>query len=176
MAEDGRLKKSIDAAREGRGLHDRSSTEDRALSDDDRLEMFRAQFFNAALPDLPKIPGYHVCWLTTTNPRDPVVGRLRLGYELIRAEEIPGYEAVTVKTGEYAGAIGVNEMVAAKLPDRLYQRYMEEAHHRAPGREDGKLVDTIRSIQEQMRARGADVEVGDGMEELDTQRPVPVFD
>jgi len=176
MSEDGRLKKSIDAAREGRAMKDRATTEDRALSDDDRLEMFRAQFFNAALPDLPKIPGYHVCWLTTTNSRDPIVGRLRLGYELIQADEVPGYEAVTVKTGEYSGAIGVNEMLAAKLPNRLYQRYMTEAHHIAPSNEDEKLTDTVRAIREQAQARGADVEVGDGLEELKVQRPTPVFD
>lgn len=173
--DDGRLKKSIDAARENRGLRDRAATENRSLSDDDRLEMFRAQFFNAALPDLPKIPGFHVCWLTTTNPRDPMMGRLRLGYELIKAEDVPGYESVTIKTGEYAGGIGVNEMIAAKLPERLYQQYMREAHHDAPAREDEKLTDTVRQIQEQARQRGADVEVGDGLEEMGARRPVPAF-
>ena len=176
MSEDGRLKKSIDAAREGRAMRDRSATENRALSDDDRLEMFRAQFFNAALPDLPRIPGYHVCWLTTTNPRDPLVGRFRLGYELIRSEDVPGYETISLKTGEYSGAIGVNEMIAAKLPDRLYQQYMSEAHHAAPGREQEKLTDTVRSIRDQARSRGADVDVGDGIEELEDQRPVPIFE
>ena len=173
---DGRLKKSGDNGREDRQLHDRAATEKRELSDDDRLEMFRAQFFNAALPDLPTIDGYHVCWLTTTNPRDPVVGRLRLGYSLIKSSEIPGYEAISLKTGEYAGCIGVNEMLAAKLPDSLYQRYMNEAHHNAPAREDEKLADTVRAIQEQARRQGADVETGDGMAELQDKRPAPVFE
>lgn len=175
-AKDGRLKRSEDETRENRGRRDRSATESRELSDDDRLEMFQSQFFQAALPDLPKIPGFHVCWLTTQNPRDPIMGRLRLGYELIRAEELPGYEAVSLKTGEYAGCIGVNEMLAAKLPERLYQQYMTEAHHAAPDREQEKLTDTARQIQRDLRAAGADAELGDGMVGLEETRPTPVFD
>lgn len=172
---DGRLKKSGDTAREDRQLQDRAATEKRELSDDDRLEMFRAQFFNAALPDLPQIDGYHVCWLTTSNPRDSIVGRLRLGYELIKASDIPGYETISVKTGEYVGCVGVNEMVAAKLPNSLYQRYMNEAHHAAPAREDEKLAETARTIRQQAQQLGADVAVGEGLEELQIQRPAPVF-
>jgi hypothetical protein len=175
MNDDGRLKKSVDSARESRGAGDRAATENRSLSDDDRLEMFRAQFFNAALPDLPKIPGYHVCWLSTTNPRDTVMGRLRLGYELIKSEDVPGYEAVTLRTGEYVGCIGVNEMIASKLSESLYQRYMSEAHHDAPAREAGKLTESVRLMQEQARRRGGDLEVGDGLEEMGAERPAPVF-
>lgn len=173
---DTRIKKSGDASRKSRGAQERAATENRAISDDDRLEMFRAQFFNAALPNLPEVPGYHLCWLTTNNPRDTVVGRLRLGYELLRSEDVPGYEAISIKTGEYAGCIGVNEMIAAKLPADLYQRYMHEAHHAAPDREAQKLVDTARQIQEQARQLGGDVVMGDGIEDLQEQRPAPVFE
>lgn len=89
---DDRLKKELGVARRSRGMDDRQVTEDRGISDDDRLEMFRAQLFNDALPDLPEIPGYHVCWLTTTNPRDPIHRRIQLGYEPVKAEEVPGME------------------------------------------------------------------------------------
>jgi len=97
---DERLKKSPDLVRQSRGATDRNVTEERAISDDDRVEMFRSQFFNEALPDLPKIPGFHTCWLTTTNPRDSIQQRIRLGYEPIKAEDVPGWEYVTIKTGE----------------------------------------------------------------------------
>jgi hypothetical protein len=66
---DERLKKNSGEGREDRAMQNRAVTENREISDDDRLDMFRQQFFQAALPDLPKIPGFHVCWLTTTNPR-----------------------------------------------------------------------------------------------------------
>lgn len=88
---DDRLKKEPDVGRQGRELVDRQVAENREVSEDDRLEMFRAQLFNDALPDLPEMPGYHVCWLTTTNPRDPIHRRIQLGYEPIKAAEVPAW-------------------------------------------------------------------------------------
>jgi hypothetical protein len=114
-------------------------TENRELTDDQRLDEFRKTFFQSALPDLPKIPGYHVCWLTTTNPRDPIHGRIRLGYQAITAEDVPGWEHSTIKSGEWVGCLGVNEMLAFKLPMHLYEAYMLEAHHNQPLAEEGKL-------------------------------------
>lgn len=172
---DERLKKSADEARVSRAMQDRPVTENRELSDDDRVAMFRQQFFQSALPDLPKIPGYHVVWLTTTDPRDSIHSRLRLGYEIIRAEDVPGWEHVSLKTGEWAGCIGVNEMIAAKLPDTLYQRYMMINHHDEPEKEQGKLAEVADRIREQARRKGADVQVGDGIEALRETRRAPVF-
>ena len=59
---DERLKKSAGDNRQSRAVEDRTKTENRALSDDERVEMFRQQFFQSSLPDLPKIPGWHMCW------------------------------------------------------------------------------------------------------------------
>lgn len=167
---DERLKKTEDIVRKGRPASDRNVTENRELSDDDRVEMFRQQFFQSALPDLPNIDGWHTCWLTTTNPRDSIHMRMRLGYEPIKPEDIPGWEYVTLKTGEYAGMIGVNEMVAFKIPMSLYQRFMQEAHHDAPMREEGKLTDTAEFLQQQARSNGSDVMVGDGISALKDKR------
>ena len=72
-----RTKKSEDPARVSRGMEDRPVTENRVVSDQDRLDMFRMSLHQSALPDLPEIPGYHVCWLTTANPRDSSLPRLR---------------------------------------------------------------------------------------------------
>ena len=96
---DERLKKELGVGRQSREMEDRQVLENREVTDDDRLEMFRAQLFNDALPDLPNIPGYHMCWLTTTNPRDPIHRRIQLGYEPIKASEVPGMEFASVKTG-----------------------------------------------------------------------------
>ena len=161
-----RVKKSEDAGRESRGMQDRQVTENRTISDTDRLDMFRQSLFQSALPDLPDIPGYHVCWLTTTNPRDSIHSRRSLGYEPVVPEEVPGWEYASVKTGEYAGLIGVNEMVAFKLPMRLYEMYMNEAHHERPLQEEGKLADTADFIRQEARRRGSDVIEGDGISSL----------
>jgi hypothetical protein len=172
---DERLKKIADPARASRTSQNREVTEKRELSDDDRVEMFRQQFFQSALPDLPKIDGYHTCWLTTTNPRDTIQARSRLGYEPVKPEDIPGWEYATIKTGEYAGFIGVNEMLAFKLPMRLYQMFMEEAHFNAPAREDEKLVAMTEGMREQVERAGGKLIEGDGMQDLRYVPERPVF-
>jgi hypothetical protein len=172
---DERIKKPADSGRASRAMEDRAVTEDRVLSDDERVEMFRQQFFQSALPDLPKIPGYHTCWLTTTNPRDSIQMRMRLGYEPIKPEDVPGWEYATMKTGEWVGFIGVNEMLAFKLPLSLYEKFMAEAHYAAPLREEEKLADTAEFLQQQARASGANVVMGDGMIGLRDERGQPSF-
>ncbi len=163
---DERLKKNAGSSRTSRTTADRAVTENRQVTDSERVEMFRQQFFQSALPDLPKIAGWHTCWLTTTNPRDSLQSRIRLGYEPVKPEDVPGWEYATLKTGEYAGFIGVNEMLAFKLPQPLYEAYMNEAHFEAPMREEEKLSDTARSIAEQAQRAGLDVTMGDGTEAL----------
>ena len=166
---DERLARSTSAEtgqRVDRAMQDRAATEDRELTDSVRLEQFRGSFFQSALPDLPDIPGHHVCWLTTTNPRDSIVSRINLGYSLLKASDIPGFEYTAIKSGEYMGLISVNEMIAAKLPLNLYKLYMNEAHHVQPMAEEKKLSAVLEVIAEQARAKGARVELGDGSEAL----------
>lgn len=170
---DERLKKETDVARSSRGLADRMVTENRNVTDDERLEMFRMQMFNDALPDLPEIPGYHLCWLTTTNPRDPIHRRIQLGYEPIKAEEVPGLEYASLKTGEWAGMVGVNEMIAFKLPESLYRAYMREAHYAAPLREEQKLSEVADSLREQAERDGGRIIEGEGMADLRLAAPAP---
>lgn len=167
---DERLKKSAGDGRENRAVQDRAASENRELSDNERVEMFRQQFFQSSLPDLPRIPGWHACWLTTTNPRDSIQMRIRLGYEPIKPEDVVGWQYATIKTGEWAGFIGVNEMLAFKLPMSLYEKYMTEAHHDAPNREEEKLTDTAEFMEQQARASGSKLYEGDGLEGLREKR------
>ncbi len=174
---DERLKKELGAGRQSREMEDRKVSENREVTDDDRLEMFRAQLFNDALPDLPDMPGYHVCWLTTTNPRDPIHRRIQLGYEPIKADEVPGMEFASIKQGEWSGLIGVNEMIAFKLPLGLYQRFMQEAHHDAPLREENKLAETAEIMRQQAEGSGSTLFEGDGLQEMREHNPrIGLFD
>jgi hypothetical protein len=174
---DDRLKKELGVSRQSRAAEDRTITENREMTDDERLEMFRMNLYNDHLPNIPDIPGYHVCWLTTTNKSDTIQQRSRLGYELIRAEDVPGLELVTQKTGEYAGCVAVNEMLAAKLPLSLYYRYMQEAHHDAPLREEEKLEETAMLMKEQAERAGGRLLESDGMREVGDYAPTRgIFD
>lgn len=164
-------------ARIDRESQERETTGERELSDAERTEMFRMTGWQEQLPNLPAIPGYHTCWLTTTNPRDPIHGRLRLGYRLIRAEEVPGFESASLTTGAYAGCIGINEMVAAKLPMQLYAAYMRDVHHDQPNAEEQRLNAMVDVIREEAAEKNLKIEEGSGTRELARQKQVrPLFE
>jgi len=171
MEVDERLKKELGAGRRSRELDDRSVSEDRVATEDDRLKMFQQQMYSDALPNLPEIPGYHTCWLTTTNPRDPIHTRIMWGYEPIKAQDVKGLEYLSLKTGEYSGMIGVNEMVAFKLPLSLYEKMMQIAHHERPAEQENMIASTIESQREQAERSGGRLQMGDGMSELGRNIP-----
>jgi hypothetical protein len=71
--------------------------------------------------DAPPAPeGYKHRWiraeargfLDTKN----VSARLREGYELVRADEYPDFEAPVVETGKYEGVFGVGGLLLARMP------------------------------------------------------------
>ena len=43
--------------------------------------------------------------------------RLREGFELVRADEYPDFEAPTIQDGKHAGVIGVGGLVLARIPE-----------------------------------------------------------
>lgn len=175
-----RLRRNDSDDRKNRAMEDRAVSESREMSDDERIEMFRMQHFQHVLPDLPKIAGYHTCWLSTSNQADTIAHRQRLGYEPIKREDVPGwnFDMTSLKTGEYAGLIGINEMVAFKIKNTLYQAYMMEAHHDAPNRQAEKLVSDVEAIKAQAKAGKAYVEQFDGQDEIEKELrlPKPMFE
>lgn len=173
-----RLRNDQPEDRTSRAMLDRNITENREMTDADRIEAFRMSSFQHVLPDLPKIPGYHTCWLTTTSQTDTVMFRMRIGYEPVTREDIPGwnYDKLSLKTGEYAGLIGINEMLAFKIKDNLYEAYMMENHHDAPNRQDEKLVQDVKQVQNQAKSSKTYVESSEGNDEIEKtlqERPKP---
>lgn len=142
----------------------------------ERMNAFLDSMQDDILPDLPNIPGYHVCWLTTTNARDPVARRLRAGYELLRASDFPGMEGISLKTGDYNGVIGINEMVAAKIPISAWKHAMRTFHHDRPNQEEAKLRSNVEAVKENAARQGFRiVEEGDGTAGLGSRAPEPTF-
>lgn len=123
-------------ARADRLASERTVTENREASDNLRLEERLAVLrdVNTKLPQAPEMLGFHTCWLTTTNQSDSLEYRMRLGYELVKPEELPGFAAPTSQQSGQVSSdrICVNEMVLAKLPMDLAKAYMHEVHHRLP--------------------------------------------
>ena len=46
-------------------------------------------------------------------------GKLREGWELVRADEYPDQDYPSLTTGKYAGVIGVGGLVLARLPEEI---------------------------------------------------------
>lgn len=157
-----------------RSVRDETNVPENA--DDQYLEAFMDSLDQSVLPNLPPMPGFHVCWLTTSNPRDTVANRLRMGYQLITDAMVPGFEGASPKSASYPGVLTVNEMLAARVPLRLYDRMMRYVHHELPLSEEEKLRNQVENIKESGARDGAKVIEGDGMPEI-VQRadPMPAF-
>ena len=71
--------------------------------------------------DAPPAPdGYHHRWIRAESmgfdDTKNMAGKLRSGYELVRADEYPGSEYPTVQDGKYKGVIGVGGLLLARIP------------------------------------------------------------
>lgn len=163
---DARLKRSAAESRVDRRSVDRPVRENRELSDEERRQAYRKALYQTHLPDLPPIAGYHVFWATTTNPKDSVAARIRLGYQPIKSSEIPGFEFASLKTGEYSGCIGINEMLAMKLPLHLYESYMAISHHEQPLEEESAILAEVMKQQEATQGMVASVKLYEGTAQL----------
>lgn len=156
--QDERIAKRSDANERGSRLSaERVVTEDRETSDASRLaeKLAILRDVNTKLPTPPAIPGYHLCWLTTTNQSDPLEHRFRLGYELVKPEELPGFNMQTQQAGQLAtDRIAVNEMVLAKIGVETWNHYMKHLHHDLPIEQ----LDALKqSVQISKDGRGRDV-------------------
>jgi hypothetical protein len=177
---DSRLKKTLNAGgRESRSSQDssRAAPEEAFISKQERRKMWSDEWTQSALPKVPDIPGWHLCWLSTTNGYDSIDKRMRLGYVPVRADELPGFDNYRVKAGEDVGFIACNEMRLYKLPMELYQEVMTEMHHEAPKEEADKVQVQIEQLQGNRDSSGrslGSVE-GEGFGNLNRNVPAPVF-
>jgi hypothetical protein len=177
---DSRLKKSLSAGgRETRSSEDASRTavENSFMSAQERRKMWSDEWTQSALPKTPDIPGWHLCWLSTTNSYDSIDKRIRLGYVPVKAEELPGFENYRVKAGEHTGFIACNELLLYKLPMEIYQDAMLHMHHEAPMAETDKIRVQLENLQGARDSSGKSLGrvEGEGFGDLDRNVKTPVF-
>ena len=176
---DSRLKKSVSAgSRETRSSEDasRRPPEDMFVSSEERRKMWKDEWTQSALPNAPKIPGWHVCWLSTTNSYDSIDKRIRLGYVPVMADDIPGFENYRVKAGEHVGHIACNEMLLFKIPEEAYQEIMTHFHHEAPLEEANKIkVQAEQQVGRDSSGRRLGQVEGEGLGDIDKPLPAPIF-
>ena len=83
--------------------------------------------------DAPPAPeGYRHRWIRVEvlgfDDTKNVSGKLREGWELVRADEYPDQSYPSLTTGKYAGVIGVGGLVLARIPEEIAQQ--REAYYR----------------------------------------------
>jgi|TARA_R100000030_G_scaffold98758_1_gene89054 hypothetical protein len=76
--------------------------------------------------DAPPAPeGYKHRWIRTEvrgqSDTKNMSSRLREGYEPVRADEYPDFEAPTIEDGRHAGCIGVGGLILARIPIETVQ-------------------------------------------------------
>lgn len=174
-----RIRKDLSAGgREARALEDtpRKAPEENFVSAEQRRKMWKDEWVQSALPSVPEIPGWHLCWLSTTNSYDSIDKRIRLGYVPVKAEELQGFENYRVKAGEQTGYIACNEMLLYKIPMDHYQEIMSHFHHDQPLEEAEKIRRNAESQGAQdSSGRSLGQVEGDGINQIDKPMPAPIF-
>ena len=94
--------------------------------------------------DAPPPPeGYIHRWIRESvmgyDDRKNISGRIREGFELVRSDEYPDFEAPSVQDGKHSGVIGVGGLLLARFP--LETRNERSAHFRERTRQQIEAVD-----------------------------------
>ena len=94
--------------------------------------------------DAPPAPeGYKHRWIRASirgeEDKGNVFNRLRQGYEPVRAEEHPGYQAPTIEDGKHAGIIGNGGLILTRVPIETAQE--RTAYYGGRTREQMDAVD-----------------------------------
>jgi hypothetical protein len=105
--------------------------------------------------DAPPAPdGFRHRWIRAEsmgfNDTKNIHGRLRSGYELVRADEYDSEEYPTVLDGKYAGVIGVGGLLLARIPEELAQSRMDYQQKQTEGQDESVETDLLRDQDKRM--------------------------
>ena len=106
--------------------------------------------------DAPPAPdGFRHRWIRAEsmgfNDTKNIHGRLRSGYELVRADEYDDGESYPiVMDGKYAGVIGVGGLLLARIPEELAQSRMDYQQRQTEGQDESVETDLLRDQDKRM--------------------------
>ena len=105
--------------------------------------------------DAPPAPdGFRHRWIRAEsmgfNDTKNIHGRLRSGYELVRADEYDSDTYPTVLDGKYAGVIGVGGLLLARIPEELAQARMDYQQKQTEGQDESVETDLLRDQDKRM--------------------------
>ena len=110
--------------------------------------------------DTPNAPdGFRHRWVRTEimgfQDTKNIQGRLRSGYELVRADEYPNEDFPAITDGKYAGVIGHGGLVLTRVPEEIAKQ--REAYY---AKEAGDQINAIDNdlMKEQHRGMPIDID------------------
>ena len=105
--------------------------------------------------DTPNAPnGYRHRWVRIETLGVPdtknIQGRLRTGYELVRADEYPEEDFPAITDGKYAGVIGHGGLVLTRVPEEIAQQRQAYFERQAQDQVDATDNDLLKEQDRRM--------------------------
>ena len=105
--------------------------------------------------DAPPAPdGYRHRWIRAESvgfqDSKNIFGRLREGYELVRADEYKDSDYPTVTEGKYAGVIGGGGLLLARIPEELAKSRSEYQKQLSEGQDEAIENDLLKDQDKRM--------------------------
>ena len=105
--------------------------------------------------DAPPAPdGFRHRWIRAESvgfqDSKNIFGRLREGYELVRADEYKNADYPVVADGKYAGIIGVGGLLLARIPEELAQARMDYQKTLTEGQDESVENDLLKDQDRRM--------------------------
>jgi len=105
--------------------------------------------------DAPPAPdGFRHRWIRAEsmgfNDSKNIHGRLRSGYELVRADEYKDADYPVVIDGKYAGVIGVGGLLLARIPEELAQSRVDYQKRQTEGQDEAVENDLLKDQDKRM--------------------------
>ena len=105
--------------------------------------------------DAPPAPdGFRHRWIRAEslgfNDQKNIHGRLRSGYELVRADEYKDSDFPVILDGKYAGIIGVGGLLLARIPEELAQARIDYQRKLTEGQDESVETDLLRDQDKRM--------------------------
>ena len=111
-------------------------------------------------PDAP--PGYQHRWVRAEvrghDDRANMSKRIREGFEPVRAEDHPDFDAPTVEDGRHAGVIGVGGLILAKVPEEIVEQRNAYYESKTAEQIQGVDNDLMRESNPKMPLKRGDME------------------
>ena len=99
--------------------------------------------------DAPKPPaGFRHRWIRAeivgVDDTKNIMGQLRSGWVLVRADEYEGQDYPVVKDGKYAGIIGVGGLLLARIPEEIAKQRDEYFKKQTEARDEAVESDLMK--------------------------------